>query len=63
MGTRIKTNKDQNSGGLKFKEVKTVFSESEANELIKKGWSLMHVGLSHIDGAGFNAKPTYMMAK
>lgn len=45
----------------KTREVKTVHTDAEANELLAKGWRLLHGGVSHTDGFGYQAKPTYIL--
>ena len=46
------------------REVKSVWEEQEANELLATGeWLLMHAGCAHKDGMGFQAKPIYIMAR
>ncbi len=44
-------------------QVKTVWSDEEANELFAKGWSLLHGGVAHKDVMGYQAKPCYVMGK
>ena len=46
-----------------FLEVKTVWSDEEANQLLKQGWVLMGNGIAHRDNAGYQAKPVYILAK
>lgn len=60
MGTRVKK-KTSDKESMDFKEVKTVYSDSECNELLKKGWSVIYMGVSHIDTNGFNTKPTFLL--
>jgi len=62
MATRVKVKKPGNET-LDYQEVKTVYSDAEASALVKNGWNFICVGISHIDGNGFNAKPTFIMAK
>ena len=54
METRISI--EPNSRELE--QIKTVHSDSEANELLKQGWKYLWSGATHIDNMGFNAKPT-----
>ncbi len=58
MRTRTKSKKI-----LNFKSVKTVYSDIECNELIAKGWRILHVGASTLDHNGFNVKPTFIMGE
>lgn len=47
-----------------IKEVRAVWDEDEANELLHTGkWLIMHAGVAHADGLGFQAKPVYIMAR
>jgi hypothetical protein len=59
MATRIKTQKQKEFSDIS--EVKTVFTQEECNKLLKDGWVLLSIGLSHVDGMGYNAKPTFIM--
>jgi len=66
MGTRVRTKitkqkTEKTKDTLDFKEVKTVFTDTECNEHILKGWKILHVGLSHVDANGFNAKNTFIL--
>jgi len=58
MKTKINSQNNEN-----IEQVKTVWSDEEANELFKKGWELLHGGLAHRDNMGYNAKPCYVMVK
>jgi hypothetical protein len=42
-------------------QVKTCYSEDEANDLLSKGWILLHGGICHRDGAGYQAKPVFIL--
>lgn len=45
-------------------EVKTTWNEKEANELLASGkWQLLHGGLAHMDSAGFQAKPCFVLGR
>jgi hydrogenase maturation factor len=45
-------------------EVKTIWDDSEANQLLLTGkWILMHAGCAHRDIGGFQAKPVYILAR
>lgn len=44
-------------------QVKTVWSDEEANALFEQGWSLLHGGVAHKDNMGYRAKPFYVMGK
>ena len=44
-------------------EVKITRDEDEANRLLSKGWLLMNAGTSHTDGAGYQAKIHFILAK
>ena len=44
-------------------EVKSVRTDQEVNELLKKGWVILHAGAVHVDDLGLNAKPIFMMGK
>ncbi len=59
---RIKTTKESTES-MAFSEVKTVYNDEQCNELVAKGWTILHVGCSHIDANGYNAKPTFIMGK
>ena len=59
MQTRITTQIENTD----IKEVKIVRTDTEANELLSQGWQLMNVGVSHIDLAGYQAKPHYILAR
>lgn len=63
MRARVKTAKKESSNAMPFSEVKTVHHEQDCNALILSGWQILHVGVSHVDHNGFNAKPTFIMAK
>ena len=42
--------------------VKSVWSEDEANQLLSTGeWRLLHGGIAHKDGLGYQAKPVYVL--
>jgi hypothetical protein len=61
--TKVKVNKEKNAfKTMDFSELKTVYSDTDCNELILKGWEILHVGVSHVDNNGYSAKTTYMMA-
>ena len=47
----------------KVNVVKIVYTEKEVNDLIKNGWEVQFIGATHKDGMGFNAKPTFILAK
>jgi len=47
----------------KIIEVKTVWTDEEANELIKQGFDLLHGGVSHKDHTGYQAKTCFMFSK
>jgi len=49
--------------GENISAVKTVWSEDEANDLLSKGWMLLHGGIAHRDGGGFQAKPVFVLGK
>lgn len=44
-------------------KVKVVNTEEEANDLLEKGWTLLHAGAMHMDSHGFNAKPLFVLSK
>ena len=47
-----------------IREVKSVWDEQEANDLLNRGdWIMMHAGLAHKDVMGFQAKPIFIMAR
>lgn len=47
-----------------IREVKTVWEEIEANELLSSGeWLLLHAGCAHKDVMGFQAKPVFILAR
>ena len=46
-----------------IKEVKILWTEEEANELIRRGWLLMTSGIAHKDQAGYQAKPMFILAR
>jgi hypothetical protein len=54
MTTRVSTETDNRD----LEEIKTVYSDNEANELLKKGWKYLWSGAVHIDNMGYNVKPT-----
>jgi hypothetical protein len=56
--TKVTIETDRN-----VEEVKIVWSDLEANELLKKGWMLMSSGVAHRDEAGYQAKPMFILAK
>lgn len=41
--------------------VKVTHNQDEANELLADGWVLLHGGVSHLDTAGFNVKPVFVL--
>lgn len=45
------------------KEVRTVPTDQEANELLKNGWVLLASGCRHIGQTGFNAKTYFILAR
>lgn len=47
----------------KYIEVRTVWSDKEANDLFLDGWQLIHGGMTHIDSQGLNAKVCFVMGK
>ncbi len=47
----------------KVKEVKTVWDETEANQLLKSGWELMHAGIAHQDSCGYQARNIFVLAR
>lgn len=58
---RIKVTKDK---GLETaKELKTVRTDEEVNDLIKKGWEIVGLGSEHLDSNGFNVKRFVMMVR
>jgi len=46
-----------------IKQVKTVNTDEEANDLLKAGWIILHGGLAHVDDMGYNAKVHFIMAR
>ena len=46
-----------------IKEVKTVLTDAEANELLASGWVLLSTASAHIDELGYNAKIHYVLGK
>jgi len=46
-----------------LKEVKIVWSDEEANQLLTQGWLLMTSGIAHKDQAGYQAKPMFILAR
>jgi len=65
MTTRAKAKASKSNGGdIKSpKEVKTVLTDKEVNDLLKDGWKLLDSGRVHIDGYGLNCKTSFIMAK
>lgn len=61
MRTRIKTKKTKET--LEYSEVKTVYSDADANALVREGWRFLHIGASHIDTNGYNCKTTFILGK
>jgi hypothetical protein len=61
MRVKTKTNKPGTAETLAFSEVKTVHTDTECNELIVKGWIILHAGATHVDNNGYNAKTTFIM--
>jgi hypothetical protein len=47
----------------KVKEIKTVWTDKEANKLLSDGWTLLHGGNAHIDNLGYNVKPCFILAR
>ncbi len=41
---------------IQIKEIRTVFSDDDANVLLKEGWIYLNSGTIHKDNMGFNAK-------
>ncbi len=56
--TKITIETDRN-----IKEIKTVWTDEEANELLQNGWMLMSSGVAHRDEAGYQAKPMFILAR
>lgn len=44
-------------------EVRTVQTDEEANELLKKGWVLLASGCRHLGQTGLQAKTYFTLAK
>jgi len=44
-------------------EVKTVWTDEEANGLLIAGWILLHGGIAHKDNGGFQARPVFVLAR
>lgn len=45
-------------------EVRSVWSESDANALLATGkWRLLHGGIAHADAMGYQAKPVWVMGR
>ena len=42
--------------GVEIKEIRTVYTDDEANKLLKEGWLYLNSGTVHRDQMGFNAK-------
>lgn len=63
MGTRVRIEKQKPDDDRLLKEVKTVYSDAEATELLKNGWVYLHAGATHIDSMGYNAKTTFILGK
>lgn len=66
MSTRAKAKVDAKPNAQKAPSVSKVhstFDETEANNLIANGWSLMHAGVAHVDHTGYQAKPCYVLAR
>lgn len=48
---------------LTARELRLTRDIDEANELLTKGWVLMNAGSSHLDSAGYNVKPHFILAR
>jgi hypothetical protein len=46
-----------------IKEVRIVWTENEANDLLEGGWMLMTSGIAHRDQTGYQAKPMFILAR
>jgi len=44
-------------------EVRTVRTDTEANELLKQGWLLISSGARHEDSTGFQSKTYFTLAR
>lgn len=44
------------------KEVRTVQTDKEANELLSNGWTLLASGARHLGNTGYNAKTYFILA-
>lgn len=63
---RVATNKNEETirSWENAKEVRTVFSDAEVNELLKtRKWVIADAGRQHIGDGGFNCKSSYMMIR
>jgi len=63
MRKRIKTEKELKTDYESVKEIKVVYSDIEANELLNQGWKLINSGVAHVDNGGYNAKPCFTFFK
>lgn len=63
MSTQAKVKNNKSKETLDYKEIKTVYTDTEANALLKDGWKFVFTGVAHVDSNGFNAKPTFIMAR
>jgi hypothetical protein len=59
--TRVKIEKEEVK--TEVREVKTVASDVEANELLTKGWVLLASGVRHIDQLGYNTKTYFTLGR
>ena len=44
-------------------EVRTVWTDEEANKLLSQGWVYLHGGIVHKDKLGYQAKNCYQLGK
>ena len=68
MATRARVATSKNKEAIRAwedaKEVRTVFSDAEVNELLKtKKWVIADAGRQHVDNVGFNCKSSYMLIR
>ncbi len=59
--SRVKINRKKRQQGVK--EVRVTTDQDEANHLLANGWELLHGGNAHVDGLGYNVKPTFTLGR
>ena len=61
--TKVKIETEKCEGLKALREVKTIWDDAVATQMLQEGWTLMHAGCAHKDAMGYNAKAVFVLAR